>query len=710
MRISFIVFLWISIFFPATAQNRYYVNAAATGSAQTGQSWTDAFTDLHKALAAAVSGDTIWVAAGIYTPTLTNERTVSFVLPSGVGIYGGFSGTETGLAERDIVKYQTVLSGDIGMHGVRTDNSYHVVRGEGLDNNTVFDGFVIRDGYSYNDFAPIPLDRYGAGMLLVGVPGLADSRPLIQNCIFEYNQAYDGGALCATWNDFGSPSVGEYPVNPVLRNCTFRSNLATSYGGALYKNSPTVADPFLIEDCRFLDNKAYTGQGGGIYFNSPADSKTVIRRCLFERDTSWGDAGGAIAFYGNPLDSSTSWITLDSCTFRRNLALEGGAFLFDGYHLGQGIPLRLNCRISNCRFEENVARSSNGSAFYFLVTYFGNLYTEIEDCVFEGNLARNITVYLALSESNNSILKVNRCTFFNNRSISGPNQVGMVLNHGGGLNNTVLTEVSNCLFFNNGGGVASTSASKNFVTTKVSNCTFFENNEYIFVKTWDILFNQPSGYYNDFYIDNCIVWEPASSLRKMFYNNQPLVSNMYGYNVNHSLLSLADSTSVPGATEAFQSGLLWGRFPEFQDSLAGNFRLKPCSPAVNKGNNAVVFDLDQNYDLDALPRIRYGTVDLGAYEQQDSCLSVSTNTVINGLPLSVWPNPLSEGYVHFNGLMIGQGAAIFQVFDMHGRQVFQTKTALVENNIVDLSHLQAGVYTVRLLQPDRVFSGVLVKQ
>ncbi|MDX1439999.1 MAG: hypothetical protein R3284_08865, partial [Rubricoccaceae bacterium] len=77
-----------------------YVDTDATG-ANNGTSWGDAYTDLQDALAVASSSSEIWVAEGVYKPTNTSDRTISFVLTDGVELYGGFDGTETSRDERD---------------------------------------------------------------------------------------------------------------------------------------------------------------------------------------------------------------------------------------------------------------------------------------------------------------------------------------------------------------------------------------------------------------------------------------------------------------------------------------------------------------------------------------------------------------------------------------------------------------------------------
>ena len=104
------------------AQTTLYVKPDASSNAWNGMSEM-VYTNLQDAIDAAQAGDQIWVAAGTYVPTSnfpngTDNRCKSFVLKSGVAIYGSFAGTETDLSQReteDLPFYftnPTVLSGD----------------------------------------------------------------------------------------------------------------------------------------------------------------------------------------------------------------------------------------------------------------------------------------------------------------------------------------------------------------------------------------------------------------------------------------------------------------------------------------------------------------------------------------------------------------------------------------------------------------------
>ena len=75
-----------------------YVDANAPG-ANNGESWADAYTDLQSALGdpCLVSGDEIWVAAGVYKPTTGSDIGARFSLVDGVDMYGGFAGDEVNL-------------------------------------------------------------------------------------------------------------------------------------------------------------------------------------------------------------------------------------------------------------------------------------------------------------------------------------------------------------------------------------------------------------------------------------------------------------------------------------------------------------------------------------------------------------------------------------------------------------------------------------
>src|SRR5690606_7124928 len=97
------------------------------GATGNGTSWSNASGDIQSLINNASSGDQIWVAAGTYKPnrkpnalgTITpDDRQNAFVLKSGVSIYGGFSGSETTLNQRDWFANETILSGDYNNNDV----------------------------------------------------------------------------------------------------------------------------------------------------------------------------------------------------------------------------------------------------------------------------------------------------------------------------------------------------------------------------------------------------------------------------------------------------------------------------------------------------------------------------------------------------------------------------------------------------------------
>ncbi len=120
-----------------------YVKPLATGTGDC-SSWANA-CGLQTALGAAVSGDEIWVQAGVHKPTPGSDRTATFFLRM-AWIFMAVSPGQRPAASSVIgLRMLTILSGDIGAAG-NGDNSYHVVTGSGVASTAILDGFTITAG------------------------------------------------------------------------------------------------------------------------------------------------------------------------------------------------------------------------------------------------------------------------------------------------------------------------------------------------------------------------------------------------------------------------------------------------------------------------------------------------------------------------------------------------------------------------------------
>jgi parallel beta-helix repeat protein len=298
-----------------------YVNSTATG-ANDGTSWNDAYVDLQPAIEAAAPGDEIWVAAGIYKPTSRpnggKDRGRHFSLKNGVAIYGGFTGTETSLNERDLVTNQTILSGDIGIEGDDSDNCFEVFyhpEGTDLDTSAILDGFTITGGKAYG---PVRFHEDGGGMYN------HSSSPALSNCTFIGNSAVRSGG--GMRNAFSSPT---------LTNCTFSGNSARWRGGGMsnFSSSPTLTN------CTFSSNSADIGDGGGMY--NDYSSSPTLTNCTF--------SGNSANHGGGMRNSSSSSPILANCTFSGNSADDGG-----GMSNSSSSPTLTNCILWNNDAEASI--------------------------------------------------------------------------------------------------------------------------------------------------------------------------------------------------------------------------------------------------------------------------------------------------------------------------------------------------------------------
>jgi len=320
-----------------------YVDADATG-ANNGTSWADAYNYLQDALAAASSGDEIWVAEGMYKPDqgsaiTPNDRAATLQLKNGVAIYGGFPPGGGSWEERNPNAYETILSGDINTPGENSDNSYHVVTGSGTDATAVLDGFTITAGNANSGSYP---GYMGGGMY--NWPG----SPTVANCTFSGNSAgHAGGGMC---NEYSSPTVS---------NCTFSRNSAGSCGGGMWNNSGTPT----LTNCTFSGNSA--GSSGGGMFNTNWTSPTLTN-CTFSGNSAGGDGGG--------MSNNSVSCRLTNCTFSGNRAYDGGG-MWNYYS---------SPRLTNCTFAGNFASNLGGGMYNY---YYSS--PTLTNCTFSVNSANN---------------------------------------------------------------------------------------------------------------------------------------------------------------------------------------------------------------------------------------------------------------------------------------------------------------------------------
>jgi hypothetical protein len=344
------------------------VDDDATG-VKDGSSWDDAFTSLQDALdevygtvsddaAAADHAEStikqIWVAQGVYRPTEDSERRISFLLGNDLVIKGGYAGcTESNPDERDIRKYETILSGDLlgndtpGLSpenlladSSRIDNSWTVVLASGINRSAVLDGCTVYGGQADSKYTDEPTGN-GGGIYMEG------GNPTLKNCTFRANAASRGGG--GILNDGGLP---------LLINCRFEGNYCGWSGGGLCNlwGSPT------LQGCRFENN--YAGTGAGLY--NLTSSVLALDRCTFNSNVTTYRGGGIMIYeYGGPT-------ILNNCLLTGNQAPEGGAIGCDAEVSGALI-------LNNCTVADNEAENTGGGIF----SHYGGL--EISNCIFWAN-------------------------------------------------------------------------------------------------------------------------------------------------------------------------------------------------------------------------------------------------------------------------------------------------------------------------------------
>lgn len=264
------------------ARNVLYVNINvdryAPGYTGAGNRWENAIPELVDALQWArdraddwteTDPLQIWVAAGTYLPSSGG----SFEMIDNVRIYGGFSGSEEALSERDLRANPTILQGN-GSSVVRNPGSLRLSRSARLDGFTVTGGNSGEGGGIYNatdaTFAHLIVrENTGTGSG-GGIRNFASG--LYYNVLITGNTSPLGAGFFTTVDE----------SMPILVNVTSSGNTGDR-GAEFYHEAghPTVINSILF--------------GNGIYRANAADEITMRHSLVqYNRSTANGNVDGMI--------------------------------------------------------------------------------------------------------------------------------------------------------------------------------------------------------------------------------------------------------------------------------------------------------------------------------------------------------------------------------------------------------------------------------
>ncbi|MCG2661215.1 MAG: right-handed parallel beta-helix repeat-containing protein, partial [Kiritimatiellae bacterium] len=427
-----------------------------------------------------------------------------------------------------------------------------------LDTGAVLDGFTVWNGFS----------SYGGGVDVWG--------GTVRNCMITRNIGYlYGGAFlmygtmenCTiSGNSAGSVGGGVYAYSSTVRNCTIIGNIATYWGAGAYLLHSTV------ENCTISGNSAGS-VGGGVYVRGG-----TLRNCTIDKNIANVDGGGTYLLYS----------TVENSTIIENIAYRDGGGVYAD-----------SSTVRNCTISENIAYLNGGGSYL----RFGT----VENCMISGNTSygsaptinydcgggvfvlagtvRNcaITGNIAYWDGGGAFLMggtMENCTINGNYAMS----------FGGGVR-IIFGTVKNCLISGNtaddiGGGVHAERG-------RMENCTISGNT---------VTSSGGTGvgggvYVNGGTVRNCIA----------YYNQDTDAIGLISYSCIGVGMNITGVGNIINEPQFVSTGTGYGT-----NHVSGDYHLRPTSPCINIGTNQSW--MTNAVDLDGLPRIFNGVVDMGAYE------------------------------------------------------------------------------------------------
>jgi predicted outer membrane repeat protein len=397
--------------------------------------------------------------------------------------------------------------------------------------------------------------------------------------------------------------------SPTINNVIFIKNVATTaglgsagFGGGMYNGQSSP----IITNVQFIQNTAddVAGGGGGIYNANTSSPRITNTQFTQNSANGYGGQGGGMFNNGNsssPIISNTQ--------FTQNTANgtngKGGGMYTAG---------SLSLSISNVQFTQNTATGAGGEGggMFNFSGYTSSIISNVKFIANTANLKGG-----GFCDSTGG-LTCNNITFYKD-SVTSINGVG-----GGMVEWGTYSIINNAVFLDNysgseGGGI--------YISTgcadRVDNATFLGN---LAVVKGNSIFNGGSaGFYS------CLIWGNGAGTDP--YNNATGIPT-YTYAYCYAPITLAGNHSVISTTDPF----LNSANPLGADGILGTsddgLQIATSSAAFNAGINSANTNAT---DIAGNSRIKYVTIDMGAYENQGPAVirwyvdSASTAGIKNGM-------------------------------------------------------------------------------
>nr|WP_321406272.1 T9SS type A sorting domain-containing protein [uncultured Carboxylicivirga sp.] len=744
MKRNLFAFIYTICFVFSLKAGVIYVKPSIESTAWSNQSTI--YTNIQSAITAAQAGDEIWLASGTYYVTEGTATSDQLLIEQSIGIYGGFSGTETSLTDRNWNLYPTIISGDIGVADDLSDNTERLIRvAAASDDKVVIDGLILEKAY-------------GGG----GIFTMTGDVELV-NVIVRDNHAtsYDGGGVynryctlqlvnCLIYNNESNRwGAGVYQDldqgSTTLINCTVVNNHSNDTGGGLFGHSVgnlkvynsivwgntanvtgdntynvSMVQYSCLEDAisgtgNINDNPLFVDESANNYnltgtspaidaasndlISEPKDLNCHTRIIATVDMGAMEYVPSAGVIYVKPGSESTAW-SVQNVVYTDLQSAISVAQAGDEIWLAEGTY-----------FVTEGTATSDQLLIEMSMSLYGG-FSGSETSVAERNFSLNPTILSGdigiaddLSDNTERLIRVEAAV--DDKVVIDGVILEKAYGGGGIVTMTGDVELVNVIVRNNhatsydGGGVYNRYSKLDLV-----NCLIYNNES----NRWG------AGVYQDLNqgsttLINCTVVNNHANdtggglfghsignlkvYNSIVWGNTANVTGNNTYNVSQVEYScLEDAISGTGNINDN---------PLFVDVAGLDFHLTTASPCIDAAFNSSI--ANYSLDLDFSERIKNNVVDMGVYEASLSTGLVETNTNTNVL---VYPNPIASDDLINIILPHLSEQIVVTVYDLSGKLIGEKNFKNVSSVTYALEYNKSGMYLVNIQYDDQIYKCKLV--